>query len=250
MAVRNPFEHPLSGTLYSRGRPNYHAGLLSLVRERLPWSWPIDLALDIGCGTGQSAAALRDLAGTVLGIDPSFVMLSRAPQVAGVHYLRGAAEAIPVREGSASLVTCGAAFHWFRAEPFFAEVRRVLRPEGRLVVYDNFFSAREGDLLEWYREAFLRRFPKPPRHPEFSASIAEKAGFRVRGPETSDNELMMTLDGLADYLLTQSNVLASFARETGSAAEAEAWLKIELARFFAAVPERPIKFTGPVWFVE
>jgi SAM-dependent methyltransferase len=42
---------------------------------------------------------------------------------------------LPVDSGAADLVVAAQAFHWFKREPFFAEVRRVLRPSGCLAAW-------------------------------------------------------------------------------------------------------------------
>lgn len=245
MAVHNPFSNPVAGRLYSRGRPDYHPALVPLLREHLGFDRPLGLALDVGCGTGQSSSAIRSLARTVLGVDPSASMLAQAPRLEGLCYARASAEALPVRDAAVGLLVCGAAFHWFDRDAFFREVRRVLRPDGAMVLYDNFFNPEPGEFLSWHRGSFIPRFPRPSRNPDFDARVGEAAGFRVRGPEKLGVEVSMSLDDLANYLLTQSNVLSA----PDPPSESEAWLRKELARFFESAPRRPFSFVGPVWIL-
>ena len=49
----------------------------------------------------------------------------------------GTAEAIPLPDDSAALVTVGQAFHWFDLDRALPEIHRVLRPGGRLALVWN-----------------------------------------------------------------------------------------------------------------
>ena len=75
-------------------------------------------------------------------------MLSQAQAGDRVRYALAAAEALPVRSGSVHLLTCGAAFHWFRRDTFLGELRRVLFPDGAAVIYDGarLFTVRDETL--------------------------------------------------------------------------------------------------------
>jgi SAM-dependent methyltransferase len=181
-------------------------------------------------------------------------MLSLAQTRAGggVRYVLGSAEALPVRSGSVSLLTCGAAFHWFKRDAFLGELRRVLRPDGAAVIYDNFFSTAapvDGDFFPWYRESFLRKFPRPPRYSEFGAEPAEAVGFRVHGPESCGKAVSMDRAELTSYLITQSNVLAFLEAYPGSLAEVTSWIESEVSRFFTTSVRQRFVFEGPVWFL-
>lgn len=250
MALRNPFDHPLAGRLYAKGRPTYHASLVPFLQERLGLHQAVPFAVDAGCGTGQSAAAIRSLARFVLGVDSSRAMLSHAERAEGVAYALAAAEALPVRDGAVDLVTCGAAFHWFRREAFFSELRRVLRAGGAAVLYDNFFGRGSTHLLEWHRDVFVPKFPKPPRNEEFRASVGEKEGFRVRGPESRENGVVMDLDALTGYLLTQSNLLSALPGDSNGFRGAERWLRSEVTPFFRDAPSRIVWFSSRVWILD
>jgi len=90
--------------------------------------------LDVGCGTGNYAAALQEAAGPagalVLGVEPSYGMLAYA-QAKGIRACQGRAEAIPLATAAAGLLFSVDVIHHVRAVPaYFAEARRVLRPGG------------------------------------------------------------------------------------------------------------------------
>jgi len=103
---------------------------------------PRGAALDVGCGTGTLAARLAAAGLEVTGVDPSEGMLAvlreHAPQV---HAVQGSGTALPFPDASFDAVISVATLHHI-AEPAavratLAEMARVARPEGRLVVWDH-----------------------------------------------------------------------------------------------------------------
>lgn len=93
---------------------------------------PGGLGLEVGVGTGVFAEAL----GAAVGLDPAEAGLRRARD-RGVAPVRGVGEALPFREGTFDRVLLLATL-CFLDDPGEAldEVRRVLRPDGALVVGD------------------------------------------------------------------------------------------------------------------
>ena len=103
---------------------------------------PPGVALDVGCGTGVLAARLADAGFDVVGVDPSDGMLAqlraRAPRVRAVH---GSGSALPFEDASFDLVLSVATLHHI-ADPddvraTLAEMVRVVKPSGRVVVWDH-----------------------------------------------------------------------------------------------------------------
>lgn len=95
--------------------------------------------LDLGCGTGRFADALSvRFNAEVLGLDPSFQMLSRAlakRRGDRVRYIRARGEAMPVPSASIDLIFSSMCFHHFTDPDLVAcECRRVLRGEGRIFI--------------------------------------------------------------------------------------------------------------------
>ena len=139
-------------TDYARFRPHYPPELFAWLAGLSPGR---ALAVDVGSGNGQAAAALGQDFDQVIAVDPSAEQIANAPVApAGtVSYRKGTAECLPVDSGTADLVVAAQAFHWFKPEPFFAEVRRVLRPGGTFVfnawdrIEANAFTATVVDAL-------------------------------------------------------------------------------------------------------
>lgn len=94
---------------------------------------PHVLAVDVGCGTGQSSRLLAPYFTHVVGIDISECQLEEARGVPGypnVTYSKGTAEELPFPDASVDLLTAASAAHWFDQSKFLAEAQRVLKPGG------------------------------------------------------------------------------------------------------------------------
>ncbi|HKQ59456.1 MAG TPA: class I SAM-dependent methyltransferase, partial [Candidatus Eisenbacteria bacterium] len=132
----------------------------------------------------------------VVAVEPEDAMRRR---LSGAEALAGAAEAIPVVDGSADAVFAAEAFHKFDGERTVPEIARVLRPGGTLVVLEAAAPA-PGPFAPFHR-FYLRRIvplagrlsPDPSAYaylsrsifefgsgPEFEAALAA-AGFLTTG---------------------------------------------------------------------
>lgn len=152
--------------LYSRFRPRYPAALFDylcadLDEDALVW--------DCATGNGQAAVAIAGRGRPVVATDLSRAQLAHARRAQGVHYVCALAEATPLRTGSVALVTVAQALHWFDFERFHAEVRRVLRPGGRIAAWTYSFmavSAQLGAALDAELRTFYRDVVGPFWPPE------------------------------------------------------------------------------------
>ena len=96
-------------------------------------------ALDAACGTGRYTAMLVERGHpSVLGVDGTPEMLEVAQRrVPAATFRRGDLHALPVDDASVDLVTCGIALaHVASLGPAYAELARVVRPGGHVVVAD------------------------------------------------------------------------------------------------------------------
>ena len=92
--------------------------------------------LDVGCGTGRTAAALTARFGcAVTGVDPSPEMLAVARERApAAEFREGRAERLPVADGAFERALLQTSVHLVDRARALPEVRRALRPGGRLAI--------------------------------------------------------------------------------------------------------------------
>src|SRR5687767_3739185 len=102
---------------YARFRPDYPPVLL----DDLVTDCGLDgtgWLLDLGCGTGQLAIALRPRFAGVVGLDASDEMLAEARRQASaagvddITWVAAPAETVSPDLGRFRLITIGRAFHW------------------------------------------------------------------------------------------------------------------------------------------
>ncbi|MGP0109116.1 MAG: class I SAM-dependent methyltransferase [Acidimicrobiales bacterium] len=101
-----------------------------------------DKVVDVGCGPGVAVRYAAQMGAMATGVDPAPVMLRVARLLTRhpgeVRYVEGAAEAIPLPDGSASVVwSIATVHHWSDIDAALREVRRVLLPGGRLVAMER-----------------------------------------------------------------------------------------------------------------
>jgi ubiquinone/menaquinone biosynthesis C-methylase UbiE len=100
---------------------------------------PVGVALDAACGTGRHGVYLDELGHAVIGVDESPEMLAVAREkLPDAELLEGDLRALPLADDSVDLIVCALALaHVDDLDRAFAELARVLRPAGNLVVSDS-----------------------------------------------------------------------------------------------------------------
>jgi SAM-dependent methyltransferase len=125
--------------------------VLTAMRELAPWAGRS--LVDLGCGSGFWLAGYAAEAAAVIGIEPDPDL---RPQAAGrdprARVLPGSAEHLPLADASIDVVHARFAYFWPPGcDAGLAEVLRVLRPGGSLIVIDN--DQRRGEFAGLLRAA-------------------------------------------------------------------------------------------------
>lgn len=133
----------------------YEVGLQERLTRLLPWQQSMTV-LDAGTGTGYLAGMMAPLVGRVIGVDCSPGMLARAGEKmaqAGYDHVtlqEGAAEGLPLASASVDIAMCHMLLHHVVSpRTVLAELRRVVRPGGYVVIIDAHRHA-----VRWTPEAF------------------------------------------------------------------------------------------------
>ena len=144
---------------YIKYRPGYPAAILKFLGATCNLT-PTSIIADVGSGTGLLSKLFLDNGNPVLGIEPNLEM-----RQAGEQFLRqypnftsitATAEETSLPDNRVDVVVAGQAFHWFEPAKTVAEFRRILKPNGWVVLIwnqrltDSTFLIAYESLLEKY----------------------------------------------------------------------------------------------------
>jgi SAM-dependent methyltransferase len=141
--------------------------------------------IDLGCGVGRHTIELADRFGFVVhGIDPVPLNIAEAREVLSAsatpgedisaQFLLGTAEFLPVRDSSIDLIWCREVISLIPSlDSLFEECWRILRPGGRLLIYNNFVTDRAELDAAWCANLGMVRANEEARNAE--------AAFHRRG---------------------------------------------------------------------
>jgi ubiquinone/menaquinone biosynthesis C-methylase UbiE len=144
------------------------------IRVRGPeWAWLSSRVphgsdvLDLGCGTGALLRALQPRLRSGVGVDASDAMIGHALRHGGdgLRFETIDGPVLPIADRSVDVVTSLLSWRYLDWDPVLAEIVRVLRPGGRLLVVD--MVARPARIQDWpvvlahklRAERSARRFP-------------------------------------------------------------------------------------------
>lgn len=121
-----------------------------------------DLCLDIGTGTGHTAAELAKYAHKVYGLDPSNGMRQAAIEhyggISNLEFVDGTSEKTNFADNSFDIVTARHTLHHHPSmSKTLAEIYRILKPNGRFVLVDEITPKEE--LNDWYHQLEITRDP-------------------------------------------------------------------------------------------
>lgn len=193
--------------IYEKIRPAYADGLFAYFADTL--HIPADsVVADIGAGTGIFTKQLLSCGYTVFAVEPNRDMREKAEKAlsdnARFHSVCGTATDTTLPAGSVDLVTAAQAFHWFPPEEFRRECRRILRPDGMvMLVYNS--RDKEADCTKALAEVY--RTYNPTFHDYSNGISDEKCRAFFDGAcdvYRADNRQIYDRQGYIDRALSSS----------------------------------------------
>jgi SAM-dependent methyltransferase len=159
-----------------RLRPADVGAWMAAARPYLPG--PGGRVLDLGAGTGRFTRALAAVGGaTVVACEPARAMRAKC---AGHLVVGGTAEAVPFRDRVFDAVWASQVVHHVGdLEAFAGNVRRVLRPDGHLLLRGGFGRPGDLPLHRYFPQAWPDPAATPSLLPRVGAELARAGLARV-----------------------------------------------------------------------
>ena len=123
-----------------------------------------EIIVDVGTGTGTLARGFARRGCQVIGIDPDERLLNQARQLdaaasVNIDYRIGLAEALPLPDEFADVVSAGTCWHWFDGPTAAREIARVTKPQGRVVVAYFSWLPLPGNVVEATERLIIKHNP-------------------------------------------------------------------------------------------
>ena len=196
---------------YELGRPGWPAELVDRVGAHLGLDAAAEV-LDLGAGTGKLTRELVLRFERVVAVEPDGAMRAVLEEVVpGAEALAGTAESIPLGDGEVDAVFSGEAFHWFANDEALAEIGRVLRPGGGLVVLWNYPTDYDdlGEEVEAVIDRAFERGGQPGLGRVLSGEWRgpiERAGFEELREESLERDLVRSRDEWIANMVSVSSI--------------------------------------------
>lgn len=145
---------------YIKFRPDYPVEISTFLKQQGLLNTDTVIA-DIGSGTGISSELFLKEGNTVYGIEPNKEMREAAERLLSKykHFISvdATAEETTFNDQSIDLIIAGQAFHWFDKQKCKTEFKRILKPEGNVVLMWNDRRTDSTPFLQSY-EDFIKMF--------------------------------------------------------------------------------------------
>lgn len=145
---------------YIKFRPDYPAGIITYLKQHNLLTESTIIA-DIGSGTGISSELFLKEGNRVFGIEPNKEMREAAERLLNKYEnfksINATAENTTLENNSIDIIIAGQAFHWFDKQKSKAEFKRILKPNGNVILMWNDRRTDSTDFLKAY-EDFIKMF--------------------------------------------------------------------------------------------
>src|SRR5260370_11189737 len=143
---------------YIRYRPSYPTEVRELLRSECGLK-PGSIVADVGSGTGILSKLFLQNGNCVFGIEPNAEMRAAGERLLAdcktFTSIAGSAEETQLPSASVDVIASGQAFHWFDRPRARAEFKRILKPEGWVVLLWNNRLTDTTAFLRAYEELLL-----------------------------------------------------------------------------------------------
>lgn len=239
-------------------RPWLHKGVIDRFRKDcdLPEDYMFSNGLDVGCGAGLSTKALKTICECVTGTDIASSMVEVCKELygsdKGYSFYTAKAEETMIPDKKYDVVTAAGMVNWVDEKKFMDNLHKVTSDECYIIIYDFWITDKMKNVPEytsWYQEAYLKRFPKPPRKENVWTDTDLADGFKMY--KQINYELMHSfdLDGFIDFMMIQSNVNAKIESGEMSELQIRKWMKDTLSMIFKD-KEQDLVFDGYTWYIK
>lgn len=144
---------------YVKYRPSYPAAIIPLLESECGLTSENVIA-DIGSGTGFMSELFLKHGNKVLGIEPNSEMRSAGERLLAKYpafvSVNATAEATTLTDNSIALIVAGQAFHWFDRSAAKPEFKRILQPNGWVVLVWNGFRVETSAVVRGYHQLLLQ----------------------------------------------------------------------------------------------
>jgi SAM-dependent methyltransferase len=190
---------------YIKYRPDYPAEIITFLKEQGILNEKSVIA-DIGSGTGISAELFLKAGNIVYGLEPNKEMREAAGHK-NFKSVDATAENTTLPDHSIDIIIAGQAFHWFDKQKCREEFKRILKPDGTVVLMWNDRRTDSTQFLQSY-EDFIKMFATDyleVNHKNIDEKIFNdffgKGNYKMKA---FDNFQYFDLEGLKGRILSSS----------------------------------------------
>ena len=210
--------------------------------------------LDVGCGGGLSAKALKLICNKVTGCDASEAMIEVCRELydeAGYTFYVSKAEETKTPIEKYDIVTAAGVINWIDKDKFLCNMHEVMTPGGLLVIYD--FGISDSMLgssvyTSWYRDCYLQKFPKPPRKETVWKEAELGKAFTMQSQNSYQLQYEFDMLSFIEFMMIQSNVNVQIESGKIKAEEVKEWMQLTLQPIFKGKKQTLI-FEGYSWYI-
>jgi SAM-dependent methyltransferase len=184
-----------------------------------------DALVDLGTGTGTLARGFAARGCNVIGVDISAQLLEQAKDICvqenlEIDFRFAKAEETGLPDNSYDVVSAGQCWHWFERPKAAAEVKRILKPQGRALIAHFDWLPLAGNvvdvtekLIQKFNPSWYDRFgDKTGLYPDWFRDLGE-AGFANIQSFSFDLDVPYTMDAWRGRIRASSGVGASLSDE-------------------------------------